>query len=50
MAGMGGMDMGPNMYSTTNTALARDFWYIVAGVMGFLAACRAVNFYKAQRR
>ncbi|KAK4451023.1 arginine--tRNA ligase [Podospora aff. communis PSN243] len=29
--------------------LARIFWYIIAGVMGFLAACRAINLYALRR-
>ncbi|KAK3331635.1 hypothetical protein B0T19DRAFT_448148 [Cercophora scortea] len=38
------------MFQTTNMELAKDFWYIIAGVMGTLAACRIVNYYKSQRR
>ena len=37
-------------FQMVNMALARDFWYIVAGVMGLLAGIRAVNYYKSTRR
>ncbi|KAK3681756.1 hypothetical protein B0T22DRAFT_414772 [Podospora appendiculata] len=47
---MDGMTMGTSMFQTTNMALANDFWYIIAGVMGTLAACRVVNYYKSRRR
>ncbi|KAK3369794.1 hypothetical protein B0T24DRAFT_533505 [Lasiosphaeria ovina] len=47
---MGGMSMGTDMFQDVNMALARDFWYIIAGVMGLFATCRAVNFYKSERR
>lgn len=46
----GGMSMGTNMFQTTNMGLARTFWYIIAGVLGLLAAFRAVNFYQSQVR
>ncbi|KAH8898397.1 hypothetical protein GQ53DRAFT_637042 [Thozetella sp. PMI_491] len=47
---MGGMDMGTNMFQTDNMALARDFWYIIAGVLGAMAAVRVLNFYKSETR
>lgn len=49
---MGGMDMdmGTNFFQSTNMALARDFWYIAAGVVGLMAAAQLVNMYKAWRR
>jgi hypothetical protein len=47
---MGGMQMGTNMFQTGNMALARDFWYIIAGVVGLLLMVRAVNIYQAQVR
>ena len=43
------MDMG-NMFQVENMALARDFWYIVAGVMGLLVGVRVINFYKSHAR
>ncbi|KAK3323054.1 hypothetical protein B0H66DRAFT_219074 [Apodospora peruviana] len=46
----GGMDMGTSNFQTTNSELARDFWYIVAGVLGLLAITRVVNYYKSTRR
>jgi len=39
-----GMDMGTNMFQVTNMALARAFWYIIAGVIVMLAAIRAINY------
>jgi hypothetical protein len=47
---MGGMDMGTNLFQTTNMALARDFWYIIAGVLGLLLSFRAINYYQSQLR
>jgi len=47
---MGGMDHGMNGFQPGNMELARDFWYIVVGVMGLLAACRVVNLYASQSR
>lgn len=44
------MDMGTNMFQTTNMALARTYWYIIAGVVGLLAVVRAVNFYQSHAR
>lgn len=44
------MDMGTNMFQTGNKALARDFWYIIAVVMGIILLIRAVNFYQSQMR
>lgn len=42
------MNMGSNMFEVPNMALARDFWYIVAGFVGGLAGVRFVNY--IQRR
>ncbi|KAK1756452.1 ferric reductase transmembrane component 3 [Echria macrotheca] len=39
-----------NAFQPANMELSRDFWYIIAGVMGLLAACRAVNQYASKRR
>ncbi|KAK3940227.1 arginine--tRNA ligase [Diplogelasinospora grovesii] len=47
---MGGMDMGTNLFQSTNMAFARDYWYIIVGVLGLMAASRAVNFYKSEKR
>ncbi|KAL2264181.1 hypothetical protein VTK26DRAFT_887 [Humicola hyalothermophila] len=41
---------GTGMFGSVNTDLARRYWYIVAGFVGALAACRAVNFYKSHSR
>lgn len=45
-----GMAMGTNVFQTGNMALARDFWYIIAVVMGVIVLIRAVNFYQSQMR
>ncbi|KAK0622423.1 FAD-binding domain-containing protein [Immersiella caudata] len=49
---MGGMghDHGTNGFQPRNMELARVFWYIIAGVMGFLAACRIIDLYASQMR
>lgn len=47
---MGSMDMGTNVFQTGNMALARDFWYIIAVVVGIILLIRAVNLYQAQLR
>ncbi|GAB1319840.1 ferric-chelate reductase Frp1 [Madurella fahalii] len=41
---------GMSAFQPVNVDLARRFWYIVAGFVGALVACRAVNFYKSQTR
>lgn len=49
-----GMDMAgmnqPGMDSGINWAFSRDYWYIVAGVVGLLATIRAINMYGAHTR
>jgi uncharacterized membrane protein YhaH (DUF805 family) len=45
-----GMSMGTNVFQAANMALARDFWYIIAVVLGIFVVIRAVNFYQAQMR
>ncbi len=50
---MGGMSMGMSMGSSsgfyaTNSALARSYWYIIAGVLGFALLLRILDF--IQRR
>lgn len=42
-SGTGGMDMGSGMFSQDNRALARAYWYIIAGVLAFLLLIRLVN-------
>lgn len=49
MGGMNHMDH-PGMGSDINHAFSRDYWYIVAGVVGALAVIRAVNVYGAHTR
>lgn len=41
------MDMGTSMFQDRNMELARDFWYIIAGVVGFLGFVRLVNHVEA---
>lgn len=52
MAGMsGGMDMSSDgMFYTYNSALARTFWYIIAGVLAFLVILRVINAYQTWSR
>lgn len=50
---MGGMDMSGNhagMGTEINWAFSRDYWYLIAGVVGLLAFIRAVNIYDAKTR
>src|SRR6266566_1625816 len=44
------MDMGTNMFQTANMALARTYWYMIAGVMGALFAVQTINSYLARTR
>lgn len=39
------MMMGTNMFQTTNMALARTYWYIVAAVVGAFIIVRIINHY-----
>lgn len=39
------MMMGTNMFQSTNMALARTYWYIVAAVVGAFVVVRIVNYY-----
>ncbi|TDZ23813.1 Ferric reductase transmembrane component 4 [Colletotrichum orbiculare MAFF 240422] len=48
--GMGGMTMGTALFQETNIHLAQSFWYIIAGVVGFLAIVRGVNHLEGMRR
>ncbi|KAK7987315.1 hypothetical protein PG989_007630 [Apiospora arundinis] len=41
--GTGGMDMGSGMFSKDNMALARAYWYIIAGVLALLLLIRVIN-------
>jgi hypothetical protein len=50
MSGMGGMDMGMNMFQSDNMALARDYWYIVAGFLGAVLVVRIINLAEARTR
>ncbi|OAA58974.1 ferric-chelate reductase [Niveomyces insectorum RCEF 264] len=47
---MGSMDMGVNMFQVPNMALARTYWYTVAGVVGLFVAIRLVNYYDNAQR
>lgn len=45
MSGMEGMDMGSaTMFAAHNSALARSYWYIIAGILGFAFLLRCVGF------
>ncbi|KAF5521403.1 Ferric/cupric reductase transmembrane component 7 [Colletotrichum aenigma] len=47
---MGGMTMGTALFQDTNVQLAKSFWYIIAGVMGFLGIIRGLNYLEGRRR
>ncbi|KAF3808246.1 Ferric/cupric reductase transmembrane component 2 [Colletotrichum gloeosporioides] len=47
---MGGMTMGTALFQDTNVQLAKSFWYIIAGVVGFLGIIRGVNYLEGRRR
>ena len=48
---MGGMSMGgADMFQSDNMALARDFWYIIVGILGALLVFRGIGVYKARVR
>jgi hypothetical protein len=48
MSGMsGGMDMSSDgMFRTYNSKLARGYWYIIAGFVGFVVLCRGFEWYQ----
>lgn len=48
---MGGMSMSMGgVFTPTNTAIAHDFWYIVAAFVGLLTIIRAVSYFTSRRR
>ncbi|KAJ0356659.1 hypothetical protein COL154_010877 [Colletotrichum chrysophilum] len=47
---MGGMTMGTALFQDTNVQLAKSFWYIIAGVVGFLGIIRGLNYLEGRRR
>ncbi len=44
------MAMGTDMFQTTNMALARSYWYIVAAVVGVFVVVRILDAYDASSR
>ncbi|GJC86187.1 ferric reductase transmembrane component 4 [Colletotrichum liriopes] len=46
----GGMTMGTALFQETNIHLAQSFWYIIAGVVGFLGVIRGINHLEGLRR
>ncbi len=44
------MDMGMDMFQTTNMALARTFWYLIAGTVGAMLLIRAINYWQTWTR
>lgn len=46
----GGMDMGTNLFQSTNMSMARIFWYMIAGVVGLTIACRWAFYYQWRQR
>jgi hypothetical protein len=44
---MGGMSMSDGgMFQSDNMALARDYWLLIAGVMGMLLIVRLTNYWQ----
>ena len=54
MSGMdmsGGMDSSSDpMFRSFNQALAEDYWYIIAGILGFIVLLRGVDYYQTWSR
>jgi NAD(P)H-flavin reductase len=48
MSGMS-MSMG-GMFTPTNKAIARDFWYIIAAFVALLTAIRGISWYQSRKR
>ncbi|KAF4838568.1 Ferric/cupric reductase transmembrane component 7 [Colletotrichum tropicale] len=42
--------MGTALFQDTNVQLAKSFWYIIAGVVGFLGIVRGLNYLEGRRR
>lgn len=48
---MDGMSMSSSpMFRTFDSKLARAYWYIIAGVLGFILLLRAVDYYQTWSR
>jgi hypothetical protein len=47
---MGSMDMSNPLFRTYNEQLSRDFWYIIAGVVGAILVLRAFEEYGTRSR
>lgn len=53
MSGMSGMGMdmsSDGLFYDYNTALARGFWYIIAGVLVFLVLLQVIDSYQTWSR
>ena len=51
MSMSGGMEMGSDpLFRTLNQRLARIYWYIIAGLLGFLLLLRAFEYYQIRSR
>ena len=52
MSGMsGGMDQAPDdMFRGHNQDLARGYWYIIAGIIGFILLLRLFEYYEIAQR
>ncbi|KAK3661300.1 ferric-chelate reductase Frp1 [Elasticomyces elasticus] len=51
MASMGGMDMGSqSLFVSTNQAIARGYWYGIAGITGLLTIIRLVSIAQTRHR
>lgn len=50
MSGMGMDSMSDPMFRVFNQVLARGYWYIIAGVVGFILLLRVVDYYQTWSR
>jgi hypothetical protein len=48
--GSSGGATGTATFQTTNMAIARTYWYLIAGVMGGFLCARCVNYYQTWTR
>lgn len=47
----GGMDMSSSgMFRIYNQQLARDYWYIIAGLVGFIMLLRVFEYFELRSR
>ncbi|KAL2075687.1 hypothetical protein VTL71DRAFT_630 [Oculimacula yallundae] len=47
---MDGMHMGNTLFRHLDSKLARTYWYLVAGILGFIVLLRAIDYYQTWSR